>query len=414
MVALSSSPSPFATLLRRSKFATYDPRIAQVFTTYGGHAHRGDWGFKRPIGVRRRGAFITVKSIDTPAQQTEWSSGGKQAKWIHNWEELNYEAKVNLFSRWNHITASTFSRDLVDSEFAPMKLGAREGEMEGWRSQVVRNIHAMSPREFRTYLEKLREKRPEFVEFLRKKAETDIKMKGLSAFQLAQQQKNHHVEFIAEETSKAVNSIDSRVIDPVPHKTGGALYSHPSSLQTFLDTKPQPGRILADNKKQQGRQRDTYVVSFGGMTRKAEKRYCSGIQRMNWNNPSDDSRSVSQFRVEYGWFRTLPRVVGKTRQGLRAAKSGLLLRSVPSGPDFGRSNPYTPGSLAYVSAVPAPPEKKGARNTTPQNIAAANRTSQINTHEPTEKTMPSNALNKLKRLIQNNSADRDPYSDDRE
>ena len=32
-------PSPFGALLRRSKFASYDPKIGQVYTSHGGHAH---------------------------------------------------------------------------------------------------------------------------------------------------------------------------------------------------------------------------------------------------------------------------------------------------------------------------------------------------------------------------------------
>jgi hypothetical protein len=411
MVVVSPSPSPFATLLRRSKFATYDPRIAQVFTAYGGHAHRGNWGFKRPIGVRRRGAFITVKSVDTPAQQTEWNSGEGQAKWIQNWEELNHEAALRPFTRWHQMAGSAQSHEFVDSGLAPMESGAEEGEKDGWKPQVVRNIHAMSPKEFKTYLEELREKRPAFMEFLRRKGESNLMLVNKSSFQLAQQQRSDHVEFIVEETSKAVNSMDSRVIDPVPHKTGGALYSHPSLLQTFLTTKPQPGRILTDGKRF-SRSPETYVASFAGMTRTVLKKHSSGVQRMNWSNPGGDSRAVTQFRPENGYFKGIPRVVGKNRQGVKGVKSVVVLRNVPSKPDFGRSNSHMPGSLAYVAASPAPLGKKGGRYPMPLDISATNRPHRAKPFTPAKTAAArDDALSMLRRLVKRdpNAADNDPY-----
>jgi hypothetical protein len=306
------------------------------------------------------------------------------------------------------MAGSAISNELFDSEFAPMESGIARGGKERWRPQVVRNIHAMSPKEFQTYLEKLREKRPAFIEFLRKKAETDPRMENRSIFQLAQQQRNHHAEFITQETSKAVNSMDSRVIDPVPHKTGGALYSHPSLLQTFLTTKPQPGRILADGRRI-ARIPDTYITSFAGMTRKVMRKHVSGMQRMNWSNPGEDSRAVSQFRVESAKFWALPRVVGKNRHGLKGVKSGVMLRDVPSKPDFGRSNSYMPGSLAYVSASPAPQGMKGDRHAS-LNVAAPHRAQSF---APVATTQHETVA-LLKRLIErkSNAADGDPYPND--
>ncbi|KAH9932912.1 uncharacterized protein B0H18DRAFT_671430 [Fomitopsis serialis] len=43
------------------------------------HAHRGP---KRPLPLRRRKGNVTVQSIDSTAQQTEWKSGQRQTRWI--------------------------------------------------------------------------------------------------------------------------------------------------------------------------------------------------------------------------------------------------------------------------------------------------------------------------------------------
>lgn len=405
MVALSQSPSPFATLLRRSKFATYDPRIGQVFTAYGGDAHRGNWGFKRPIGVRRRGAYVTVKSVDTPAQQTEWNSGEGQAKWIQKWEELNYEAGLVSGQRWRSIAGPAVSRECIDSEFAPAEIGDGEGFKERWRPQAVRNIHAMSVKDFEAYLEKLREKRPAFIEFLRKKNE---KLANQSLFKLAQRPRDYHIDFIVDEASKAAKSMDSRVIDPMPHKTGGALYSHPSPLQTFLTTKPQPGRILADAKRYP-RQLETYITAFAGMTPTVYKKHASGVEKMTWTNPNGSDRTVTQFRIEFAQFKTVPRTVGKSRQGIKGIKQRMALRGVGPEPEFGRSNSYMPGSLAYVAAIPSPRGKKGDP-VVPLDLASTNKVTRAPKWFP-ENTRSTIGL--LKDLISNQGKNRtDPLHDD--
>src|SRR5882762_75713 len=269
MVALTPSPSPFATLLRRSKFATFDPRIAQVFTTHGGDAHRGNWGLKRPIALRRRGAHITVKAIDTSAQQTEWNSGENQAKFALRYGELNIEPK--RFDTHQHF----------DSEFAP-------GEAPGVKlPPLTANPLKLRPSQFRTYLEQLRAKRPAFIEYVRKMGVTKPMHQLRPSHDL-------HARFILDETVKASGSLESRAMDRSIHKSGGLIYSRPSLLQTYLTTKPQPGRILMDAIKYHGRQEDGYIVGFAGMTSILWKSNAVGnIKRMKWGGVPDPENGVA-------------------------------------------------------------------------------------------------------------------------
>ena len=109
-------PSQFAALLRRSKFASYDPRISQVYTSHGGHAHRGDWGLKRPLAIRKREAFITIKAVDSHVQQTEWYGAEQKVRWVRSIQELGPVPIVNYQGTWLS-TIGTRHEFLYDSEF---------------------------------------------------------------------------------------------------------------------------------------------------------------------------------------------------------------------------------------------------------------------------------------------------------
>jgi len=337
MVALTQSPSPFATLLRRSKFATFDPSIAQVFTVYGGDAHRGNWGLKRPLAARRRGTAITVKSVDTGAQQTEWNSAERQAKFMTRYQELNIEPKRGRGSEW------------YETEFAP---GETTHEFKTQR--LVRSAMPLKPEQFRTYLEQLRAKRPEFIAYLREKAKTDPRIRNKSMFELAQQpDTDYHAQFLADQTAAAHNTMESRVIDRNVHKNGGLIYSHPSSLQTFLTTKPQPGRVLMNVERRFRSQKDAHVVSFAGFTPIIYTRdVVTDVKAMKWKHSSNPNRGVGHFRLRKPVLRALPVVVGK-RQGLKAMKLLTHVQdTVPLDADNKRSNPHMPGSADYVAAPP--------------------------------------------------------------
>ncbi|EIM89761.1 uncharacterized protein STEHIDRAFT_137435 [Stereum hirsutum FP-91666 SS1] len=131
MAALSAAPtapSPFASLLRRSRFTSHDPLISQIYTTHGGHASRGDWGLKRPLALRKDGKYITLQSTDSRHQVTEWQGARQPWHWIRRWEELGAEAEVS--SKWGEGGQGGGGGDKaeqLDSEFGR---GVEEGERE--------------------------------------------------------------------------------------------------------------------------------------------------------------------------------------------------------------------------------------------------------------------------------------------
>ncbi|KIM86267.1 hypothetical protein PILCRDRAFT_816216 [Piloderma croceum F 1598] len=384
MVALTPSPSPFATLLRRSKFATFDPSIAQVFTVHGGDAHRGNWGFKRPLAVRRRGATITVKSVDTGAQQTEWNSGENQAKFMKRYEELNVEPRRR---GW---------RERYETEFAP---GETPQHIGFEINRFVQNPIAMKPKQFRKYLEQMRAKRPEFIAYLREKGKTDPRIGTKSMFELAQQpDTDYHAQFLADQAAAAHNTMKSRVMDRHVHKSGGLIYSRPSSLQTYLTTKPQPGRVLMDTIRRFRAQKEGYIVSFAGLAPLLIKRnVVSDLKRMRWKDSSDPQRGVGQFRMKNPSLRALPVVVGK-RQGLKAMKLAAQVQDVlPAETDNARSNMHMPGSADYVAASPLP--GKHGEHVAPMNFDDPARVKRFARYKPDNSAQ--NTIDILKDIIRN-------------
>lgn len=360
-------PSPFAALLRRSKFAAFDPAIAQVYTSYEGNAHRGHWGLKRSLPLRRRDAFITVKSVDSPEQQTEWNNGESQARFIKRWEELGVESQVA--SPWEkRIGQEAVTTWMVDSEFSPPAISEPiTDEKNVWNAErvnAVPNIHAMSNKEFQRYLEKLRKLRPEFQSYIQRLAENDPKgrLQGKSLYELALSREEYHKKFIAWKAANEFNSMESRNIERKPHRTGGLLYSHTSPLQTLFTTTWKPGIILQktfqpSDRNTIARSESSFIASFAGMTSvlpiksAGGKRALMDITSTEGIKTAEAENSIINLRI-FNRPKLVkgPIVVGR-RQGLKGARIETKVTSDLKA-DFKRSNPHVPGSREYNGERP--------------------------------------------------------------
>ncbi|KAG1808561.1 hypothetical protein EV424DRAFT_1273287, partial [Suillus variegatus] len=322
--------SPFATLLKRSKFSSFDPRIAQVYTTHGGDAHRGNWGFKRPLPIRRRGAYITVKAVDSLEQQTEWNSAEPQAMWMKNWDELQLNPRSEELRR----PSSEDSGDMVDSEYAPMRM-----DPQCWRSPAVPNVHAMSNSEFKKYLMKADSS---------KESSTP---KGLSKAKKAPPEKlptDYSLDDFAMWESEGVRERPrSRSLESVPHRSAGLHYSHFSSLQTYLSTKEHKGRLVEEVKGDKGKP-IYFVASYAGMGTLVQQKNKGVGNVMTWGDPS--KTGVTNLRPESVVLEKAPEVVYK-RQGLKAAKLSMTAFANDA-QSHSQSNTHRPGSLEYITAEP--------------------------------------------------------------
>ncbi|EMD38138.1 hypothetical protein CERSUDRAFT_82375 [Gelatoporia subvermispora B] len=322
---MAGAPSQFAALLRRSKFASFDPEIAQVYTSHNGNVHRGNWGFKRPLALRRRNAYITMKTVDSSEQQTEWERGESQARWIKMWDEIGVSAELKI-GRWQSTLGDSSEAPWdIDSEFGsspfPQVVRVRAGSsslldgadeptafhqetrrsesgatgsfetmavegmeedaeeaLEGlgegvlllqrWQgesraadSKAVENIESMTDSEFERYLEKLRRYRPEFKEFTDKVSRRKDSVQNAKDSITQQQLKVE--EFLRLKAEESYTNPQTRAVEQRPQTIGGLTYSQIPKLQSLLLQKAQPGRIV-QNRFLRGTEQD-YVVNFAGM-----------------------------------------------------------------------------------------------------------------------------------------------------
>lgn len=332
MPSAALTRSTFGTLLKHSKFASFDPRISQVYTTHGGDAHRGHWGFKRPLPLRRRGAYITVKSVDTPEHQTEWNSAEPQALWIKNWGEL----KITPHESWLGAPEHTTDSDYIPQTQSP----------EHWRQPYIPNLEAMSRKEFAQYLEKIRAYRDAFL----KQQKARDQAGDVTSYQLSNLNKSSTPwhDFVATQISRQRRSNPrSKEIEHLPHTSGGLSYAHYSPLQTFLMTKERKGR-LADDWRGRDKNMMGYVASFAGIAGFVQRKHAGLARPVVWDDPSHTGEvMIRPQKVEVkGW----PMVVGE-RQGLKAADVEMDLRVWDEQSHF-RSNPHLPGSREYIAAEP--------------------------------------------------------------
>jgi len=351
------SPSPFACHLRRSKFASYDPTIGQVYTTYDGNAYRGNWGFKRPLPLRKRDKFISVEAVDSPEQQTEWSPRELEARFIKRWEEVAPEPSVR--EAWdNHCTSS---RRMHHAELAKEDQNgnivnpAVRRQLESPNMPYVAPgplVSSMPTRVFNRYLDKLRRQRPEFLEFLsqegQRSTQTQTAPRHIVASSAYEQSALVSAEvvrrrFLQKQSHTTYESPDSRAIEQRPHRNGGLSYDHTSHLTHFFTTTEQPGRLL---EKHVNDRRGSRQASFAGMA-------------VNIRPPIYPSEGEPKLRIVETMLKQAPSVVSAQPQGLDDAIIDTSVLDVAN-LHMTRANPYPPGSRAYIAHAQtiAPPVGK--------------------------------------------------------
>ena len=358
-----SSPSPFASLLRRSKFASYDPTIGQVYTTHDGNAHRGNWGFKRPLALRKRDKFVSVEAVDSPEQQTEWSPRESEARFIKRWEEVATEP--NIRDAWERHYMN--SRPVDEAELAKEDQSGnivnpavqRQLDEDLNQRQYVAPgplVSSMTPRVFARHLDKLRRKRPEFLEFLSQEAKRTTQSKSGSRQRVASSAYEESALvsaetvrriFLQRQSQAIYETPDSHAIEQRPHRNGGLSYAHTSQLTHFFTTSEQPGRSLELHGADR---RGNIHASFAGMA-------------VNIKPPFYHSEAGSKLRVVDTVLKRAPAVVSAPPGGLDGAVIDTTVADV-SNLHMTRANPFPPGSRAYIvhAQTVAPP--RGKRNLT--------------------------------------------------
>ncbi|KAI0748446.1 mitochondrial ribosomal protein subunit-domain-containing protein [Daedaleopsis nitida] len=343
-------PSQFAALLRRSKFASFDPRIGQVYTSFDGHAARGNFGLKRPLAIRRRNAHITVQAVDSREQQTVWRSAESEGRWIKMWDETgvkptlgskSWEAKVGATDfEYNFVVDSEFTRPVQTEQAVEeeQELEAKSQEAvedqdvkDKPRTPAIPNFDAMSEREFQRYLVRIRELRPAFHQYVASKRGTQYG--GRTLFRTSIRHGDDFKEFLETHAYEEYHARRPRYIQQQPHRFGGLSYTHSSHVDLRYTTKPHIGRVLPDpDNTIKGN-----LVNSVGM-----------VSYMKNGDRGEDVEPVSTFRFGEAILKYLPATVDPRPEGLEGTRVIASVFTESPRVEYRKPNPHTPGSRDYV------------------------------------------------------------------
>ena len=379
-------PSAFAELLRRSRFASYDPAIRQVYSSPAGHAHRGDWGLKRPISVRRRNAFISLASFEHHANFTEWNNAESEVRFIRRIEEMSVATRPSARSTWYKSLGKAKERWLIDSEFCPGEVdvsdkgkptpvsanlvnfgnrgpgryGPNRPHERQLEKNVIPNFSGMSQKQFKRYLRKLRALRPEFKEYLTSR-------ENKSLYELSQNiLSSPHTLFLSDRTAQDYRDHSSRKIEDQPHLNAALMYAHPTPLDSTLTTQAQPGIILqnhdsrASNYSMYNALGGGFIASFGGLSTFVTKQKSGGkVAIFNFESEDGIVKSENGLKGSVGNMRMArlrllqpPRVVGRHAQGLANVKLESRAVVQSSHASFKTENMHEPGTPEYIAMKP--------------------------------------------------------------
>lgn len=400
VTSVSVGSSSFAALLKQSKFASYSPSIAQVYTTHGGHAARGDWGVKRPLSARKRSQALLIRSIDSREQQTEFKSGESEARMVERWQETGMNVtpseKGSEPRSWKNQYSNRPSRELaIDSEFCaytpPVQVNVDSNEASAALQlktqpsiEAIPDFNLMSTREFEEYLERVRKLRPAFRKYIQdQKASTlDDKSQSAHLFRMRCLKKGDDLAngFIRELSHQLHGSPHSQTLEPYPHRNGGLFYPTPNSFQTSLLYSTIPARFTSVANLSSMR------VSAAGMAISVPAANADRERPLDWEGQNMLSGRAPVRFVESTLIKA-PEAVTTARSGPSelsfSAPSGRSLRrnrpdlteppfTYPTGlkdmtmgiegatvrDQSARSNPHRPGSIRYSISADTTPRAK--------------------------------------------------------
>lgn len=358
---IPQSPSPFAALLRRSKFASFDPSIGQVYTTTGGDAHRGNYGLKRALALRKRNAFVRFTAVDSRHQQTEWSTGQKEAKWLAKFTEAGRRPAVAYGSSMHSMSGPYGERPWeVDTDFA-LGAGQQPVAEDGAgkkKNMPAANIASMSPRQFERHLERLRSLRPAFAEFLATTAKEEAAngkakphVRSTNLLEQAQIESPLHKMFLSQEAYDSLHKSESTEIEQQLHPNGALSYTHTPDLQHFLLKKPLDGRAV--DMINPGDKKSAAAV-FAGMTADIATKRSEAVDPMDWKplveQGIDTAKGFTKFRMTNAQLARAPLVVGRYPEGLEGMRLKTSVSS-HSKPEMQRANSYPPWSREYNAHI---------------------------------------------------------------
>ncbi|GAA5980844.1 hypothetical protein JCM5350_003728 [Sporobolomyces pararoseus] len=252
-MAASSSSSSYSALLRRSKLASYNPQIDQVYTTTSPHLARQNFGLKRPLpaATTKTSPFVRISQLDSREGRTVFRKATRETSYVKRWSEVGVGLQSEAFS---NLGGKKWETPQVQSRFVDESLAAATSKggsikQPGDAGEVptrTPNFLAMNQNEFESYLDQLEGRREEFRQFVAEeqaKLSPNVSVEDFDLYAHAQSNPNDLVRLV--ERFLRLHSSSSSSSTPLPqiHPTLALQYATPTPLESAL-APPIPGRLL--------------------------------------------------------------------------------------------------------------------------------------------------------------------------
>ncbi|GAA5862875.1 hypothetical protein JCM3774_006671 [Rhodotorula dairenensis] len=283
-----SGPSSYSSLLRRSKLASWNPQIDQVYTASSANRARANYGLKRPLpalapAAGARSPFVRITDLDSPERRTSYRRATREQQYTKKWLEvdaglasealvdrgaLGYAYGDQAHRRWERLPVqSRFVAPGTPGAIQPLDhLSSRPSSTAApaaAAAATVPNFFALTPAKFDRFLAELASRRDEFRQFVLAEAkklaeQTGGAVAGLddADFDLYAHAQRNPLELTrlverflrrsgsAQSTPPPTTSSPLSSL-PVPHvhPTLALQYATPTPLESALAA-PVPGRLL--------------------------------------------------------------------------------------------------------------------------------------------------------------------------
>lgn len=271
-----ASASSYASLLRRSKLASYNPHIDQVYTANSANRARANYGLKRPLpalspAAGARSPFVRVTDLDSPERRTSYRRATREQQYTKKWLEVDSgiasEALIDRSGLGYGYGGSSGTAGLVHRKWdrlpvqsrflAPGTPGAVQSVDQVAQQPPVPtlpNFFALSPADFERFLASLGDRRADFRAFVLAEANKLAEQTGGATgnlndadFDLYAHAQRNPLELLrlVERFLRRPAATGASNSAPLPqvHPTLALQYATPTPLESALAA-PLPGRLL--------------------------------------------------------------------------------------------------------------------------------------------------------------------------
>lgn len=446
LMASGKGGSALSRLLRQTRISSYDPSVARVYTAPPAHLARGDFGLKRPLpsswhatpdtpaSVPYQGAlrYAGVEQMDTAQGMTRWYENEKdplfRERWLEAGARLSDRSRRDVLGMGamagdDDVNASLGPRPRIVYDAATFSSAQSPGMPANvvWGTNHARfrdvpemlpNYNAMSEREFKKFLERMRRARPQFRAMLastRRQAAEHAKMEQLARrrgapvpeaewnaarsevrmapVRLWDEARLPHApqcaaDFLQQRavrraTAPESDAIASPAYAPPMHPLHGLQYAQPDNVYTFLLGEPVQGRAV---QRIEENRRNRYfmgadaglAVATGGHIGHLPLQYRHGVDMLDYTR-SKPARGAARFRVLHAWLdpnaaatapRRTPPGTAASQPSLGYVRTQLMALRRPYGGNA--SHQPLPGSPRWIddpdAGVQAPWSRGGGAN----------------------------------------------------